>query len=263
MSTQQSWQKLITQALTDACVSPSGGNKCSPVCIYEYIYRALNLAGINNRPPFGWYRIFSIWWQARGNAEQIKLLCIQAVQGMQKPDTGFKPDPRLAELLGLALLGAVLLPQIANTFINVPNQQSILHIKPRPIEDIDSIEISLPTTTDYSQAANQFLGKPVLFKRDHGLLGTDWISSQQDDSYSLQVISTSTLQAVFDFCKQHKICEQSAYYQSQIKGKTYFRLLYGNFKDHKAAQIAQTQLPAKLQQLKPWPRKLSQIKSEI
>ncbi len=263
MDAPQSWQKLIILALTDTDVNANRSNKCSPICIYEYLYRALNLAGINNRPPFGWYRIFSIWWQARGDAEQIKRLCIQAVQRMQKPDSGFKPNPQLAELLSLALIAVILLPQIANTFIDTPNQQSILHFIPQPVEDIDSVEVTLPSTTDYTHAANQFLAKPVLFDRDQGLLGTQWIRSQQDSAYSLQVISTSTRQAVFDFCKEHNICQKSAYYQSQIKGKTYFRLLYGNFNNHRAAQQALAELPAKLQQLQPWPRKFSQIKSEI
>ncbi len=263
MDAQQSWQKLIIQALTDSNVNANTSNKCSPVCIYEYLHRALNLAGINNRPPFGWYRIFSIWWQARGDAEQIKRRCIQTVQQMQKPDSGFKPNPQLVELLSLTLLSVVLVPQIANTYIKAPSQQSILHIKPRPMEDIDSVDVTLPSTTDYRYAANQFLGKPVLFDRDQGLLGTQWIRSQKDDAYSLQVVSTSTRQAVFDFCKEHNICQKSAYYRSQIKGKTYFRLLYGSFKNRETALQARTRLPDKLQQLKPWPRKFSQIKSEV
>jgi hypothetical protein len=264
MNAQQSWQKLIVQALTNTSVEVRHGCKCGPVCISEYIYRALNLAGINNRPPFGWYRIFSIWWQARGDADQIKLRCIQAIQQLQSPKRGFKPNSQLIELLSLALLSAALLPQAANTYIHSPYPQSILHIKPQPMEDIDSVEVSLPSSTDYIYAANQFLGKPVLFDKDQGLLlGKDWIHSQQDGSYSLQVISTSTKQAVFDFCKEHNICGESAYYQSQIKGKTYFRLLYGSYRNHKAAQQALATLPAKLQQLNPWPRNFKQIKSEI
>lgn len=263
MTAQHSWQKLITLALSNTSVAASHNNRCGPLGVYEYIYRALNLAGIGNRPPFTWYQILIIWWQARGDTAQIKLRCIQSIQHMQNPATGFKPNPVFVELISLILLSAVLIPQTANTFIKPPTSQSILRIKPQPMEDIDGFEISLPTHTDYIFAANQFLGKPVIFNRNQGLLGIDWINSQSDGSYSLQVISTSTLQAVFDFCREHNICSKSAFYQSQVKGKTYFRLLYGNFASHKAAQVAISSLPADLQQLKPWPRKFSQIKAEI
>jgi hypothetical protein len=263
MGSQQSWQKLIAQALTETSIDVHHGNKCTPLCVYEYIYRALNLAGISNRPPFGWYQIFSIWWRAHGDAKQIKLLCIQAIQQLKTPVAGFKPNSGFVELFSIALLSFVLLPQTANTFINSPTQHSILHIKPRPMEDIDTVQVTLPSSTDYIYAANQFTGKPVLYARDRGVLGIEWIHNQQDSTYSLQVVSTSTREAIFEFCKEHNICDKSAYYQSQIQGKTYFRLLYGSFSSHKAAQLARAKLPDKLRQLEPWPRNFKQIKSEL
>ncbi len=263
MGAQKSWQILFTQALACTEVNASSNNKCSFLAVYEYIYRALNLAGINNRPPLGWHQIFAIWWRARGDAETIKLHCIQAIQNMHRPVYGFRPNSTLVALLSLGLLLLSLTPQTANTFKTMESLQSILRIKPQPMQDLDTFELNLPITTDYLYAANQFLDKPVLFEREQGVYGSDWIKSQQDDSYSLQLISTSTREALFEFCLQHNICSKTAFYSSEINGKTYFRLLYGHYNNYQSAQLALTTLPSDLQQLKPWARKLKQIKSEI
>ena len=263
MNAQKSWQILFTQALTQSSVDSCKGNNCSLLDIYEYIYRALNQAGIHNRPPLAWHQVFAIWWRAKGDADAIKLHCIQAIQNMQRPVFGFQSSSSLVALLTLSLLLISLMPQTANTFRTLGSTQSILRIKPQPIEDLDRLETFLPTSSDYLYAANQFLGKPILFEREYGLYGSDWIKSQNDNEYSLQLISTSTREALIDFCKQHNICNNAAFYAHQVNGKTYYRLLYGHYENNKSAQIALSTLSSSLLQLKPWARKFRQIKSEI
>jgi hypothetical protein len=264
MTAQQSWQILIIQAFSNTAVEgKSSQRKCGLFGIYEYIYRALNQSGIENRPPFGWLRIISIWLKSRGDCASIKRLCIEAIQSMQKPAKGFHPDRHLSELVTLILISIALVPQTANTFKTLTTHQTILHIKPKPTSDIDNLEISLPTSSDYQYAANQFLSQPILYERENGVLGSDWIRSQADSGYSLQLLSSSTREAVFEFCQQHNICNNSAYFSSQIKGKTYYRLIYGAYPTHNAAALAVASLPLNLKQLKPWARQFKQIKSEI
>lgn len=263
MGDQQSWQKLINQALLNTAIESSRKNNCSPLNIYEYIHSAFNNAGIENRPPISWRQIFSIWIQSKGDALKIRALCIQAISEMQKPGLGFHPNTQIAGFLSLLLLIFIILPQTANTFRASISQTSILQIKPQPMDDIDKGKIDFPTSSDYLYAANQFMDRPVLYARNHGILGSDWIRHQEDETYSLQLISTSSLDTLVDFCNKHGICEKSAWYHNQLGGKDYYRLLYGTFPSNRAAQQALAKLPMPLLQLKPWARKFKQIKSEI
>jgi len=260
MHATQSWQKLIIQAF-DEIKAPA--DRCGLLCLYSYIYQALNHAGIANRSPFNCWQILRIHLQAKGNGTVMRTLCQQALLQMDKPKPGFYSNSLLSEYLAVSLLLIALIPQTATTFRSPLNSVSILQLKPQPMEDLDSFNMSLPYHSDYQFAANQFLDQPVIYERDHGLFGRDWIRHQQDRHYSLQLISTSNPDNLIAFCEKHNICSDSAYYASRVKGKHVYRLVYGCFDSHQAALLAKAKLSASLQQLKPWARQFKQIKSEL
>jgi hypothetical protein len=257
-TTAQNWKKLIRQAFTNQPCPAAG--RCSPLCLYRHIYQALNQAGIGNRSPFGVVTFFVVWCRSLSNDQPLNLLLVEALDDLRRPARGFYPHGQWASIIALLLPLAMLVPHCASTFNSDPQTASMLRFIPLVSADADQQETRLPSTTDYLLAANQFLDHPVLFPRQHGLFGAQWIAHQPDEHYTLQVLSTGDFDGLVNLCQTHQISAQCAYQQTKVKTRTVYRLFYGSYADRDGANHASASLPPQLQKLKPWLRRFSQIR---
>jgi hypothetical protein len=260
MQTTLNWKALVTEAFRAAPEPANTRGRCGLLCLYQYIYQALNRAGIGNRSPFGVTTLLAIWWRSLHDRTPLNQQLVEAVEHMQRPARGFYPNGQWAAILALVLPLSALVPHCASTFSVKSQTDSILRFVPTVSADIDQQEIHWPATSDYLIAANQFLEHPVLYNRKQGVYDASWIATQPDDHYALQVLSTTSLDSLLEFCKKHQICTQSAYQQAQVKRKQVFRLFYGSYPDRQSANLARTSLPEALQKLKPWPRLFAHIR---
>ncbi len=260
----ETWQQLLSQAFRQTPLANYPANILGIWWIRRYIYRVLQNAGIENRSPFTLLQLFSIHKLSQGDPQQVRELCINTVETMHKPASGFQAAIYLPFVLVLLLLAFIMLPKSATTFPSADAADSILRQPSIPPNDIDTLEIVLPTTTDYLTAASLYVQQDVPgIDQEKGPFGSAWIREQEDSAYSLQIFSASNIDNLLKFCRQHQICEASSWYLSEVNGKKLYRLLYGVYHNHQAAKIAKSQLPRTLQHVSPWARKFKTIKSEL
>ena len=263
-TTLSSWKKLLIQAFRETPIDTNRSRRCGVFNIQQFIYRALENAGIENRSPFTFWQLLNIRYQSKGVPEAVRNLCIKTLLQMDKPSMGFKSGYTPVEIFGIVCTLIVLIaPQTATTFKAPMNGESILRILVPPVDDIDRLEVHLPHSSDYLTSAGGVKISPVVLREASGLAGKSWILQQQDSFYSLQILSASNSDSLEQFCNKHDICTQSAYYQTELNGKPLTRLLYGVYPNHKAAKLAKQQLPPGLKQVSPWARQFKQIKKEL
>jgi hypothetical protein len=265
MSQHTAWKKLLIQAFNDTPISTTTGPSCGLFSIHRYISHSLRQSGIENGSPFSWLQLIKILLQSGGAPDEIRYLCVSLVQDMRKPAYGFMPG-YTGELVGLSLILLLLLtPQIATTSKSLANASSILIDYSLVIEDVDQHVNTLPLSSDYPGSPYSIpestSSKPTVIAS--GPHTSEWIKQQPDSAYSLQLLTVSKPENLINFCKQHDICEQSAYYQTEINGKRLTRLLYGVYADLQAVKQAKLKLPPALKQVNPWARRFKTIKSEI
>ncbi|MDJ0832243.1 MAG: SPOR domain-containing protein [Gammaproteobacteria bacterium] len=268
------WQQLLSQAFRQTDPGDFPHNMLGLWHLHRYVYRVLQNAGIENRSPFSLLQLYSIHKLAQGNPQHVRQLCIDTVASMSKPIGRFHATVYLPFALLLVLLAFIMLPKTATTFPSSVKQHSVMQdVSPRqptmPERDHDSLELVLPSASDYLTAASLYLEpepEPAAVAAvisEKGPFGTAWIKQQPDRSYSLQMFSASNIDNLQKFCQQHQICDQSAWYPSEVNGKKLYRLLYGVYRNHQAAKIAKAQLPESLQNASPWARQFKQIKTEL
>lgn len=97
----------------------------------------------------------------------------------------------------------------------------------------------------------------------HGLFRGDEILQWPDSGYTLQFLAAREVSSVNSFIKQVPNAEQFYPYDSVYKGKPWRVIVYGQFKNRKAAMAAARNLPRALRKFKPWARSIASIKADI
>jgi len=253
------WKRPLKRSLIITPLPAGKRGYCGPICVHRFIYQALSNAGIENRSPYSPGRILKIWLLARGRPAAVRSHCLTQLDSMDKPAPGFSHAYSFIAVFSfIVLVWTLLSPQTADTNFVTAKKNSILEVIIQPMQDIDGLEIVLPMSGDYHQAPYS----PGL-REAGGLAGPGWILQQRESDYTLQLVSASELGSLQRFCTKHAICPQAAYYQSNVQGKTLYRLLYGIYPNNRAAQDALQALPDELLQLSPWSRQFQQIQPEI
>jgi len=98
-----------------------------------------------------------------------------------------------------------------------------------------------------------------------GIRGNSWYRSQTRTSYTLQLISASTIENVIELLEKNpgNNAELSGYVKYTPSGKPRYLLFYGSYRDKEEAAAAVANLPAGLQAVNPWPRSIGNITDEI
>jgi len=87
-----------------------------------------------------------------------------------------------------------------------------------------------------------------------------YLLAQPNNYYTIQLLSSSNLEAVKDLTKKYKIADKSSIVTIQRNGKRLYSLVYGSFRDKKGATKAYKKLPKALSKNKLWARKISDVK---
>lgn len=82
-------------------------------------------------------------------------------------------------------------------------------------------------------------------------------------NYTLQLLSMTDETKVKKFISDHNLLHKANYYKTNIKGKNWFVLVYGNYSNKYDAQLALAKLPNALKKLQPKTREYSDIQQAI
>jgi len=91
----------------------------------------------------------------------------------------------------------------------------------------------------------------------------DWVLKQNPKHFTLQIASGPKIDNLMQLTKAFPPKTEAAIYETIVKGKKYYGLLYGKYPNSKLAQEEAQNLPDKLQKWKPWIRKFSDIRSNL
>lgn len=152
-----------------------------------------------------------------------------------------------------------------STPLNMPNQSATPSMAPQSTPSADQIPHSPTLTTAFHQPNTSDAAN--LPKTNHESIASvanpikkeTWISQQNPNRYTIQILSGSEETAVISFIKKHQIENQSAYFRTQHNNKNWFSVVYGNYENNYAATHAIKTLPHALQHSQPWVRQFNQI----
>jgi DamX protein len=92
--------------------------------------------------------------------------------------------------------------------------------------------------------------------------GADWVRAQPGGRYTLQLLVSSSEEAVKAFIDRHGLKGDLAYFYRRQGGEGYI-LLYGSYPNTATAKAAIRGLPARVQRDKPWPRSFASVQAQL
>lgn len=163
-------------------------------------------------------------------------------------------------------------PKPAATSKDEVAPDSNTHLKPEAAsqpapENSEMTEASMPPAQELKPAESQPVQEavPAEAGEDDSSAdkdASDWLSSQPQDRYTLQLMVLSRRQSILDVMKKYPSLQRNfRYVRRMIQNKEKFVLLYGSFTDAESANKARKTLPAEFQ--KAMTRKMGAIRKEF
>ena len=95
-----------------------------------------------------------------------------------------------------------------------------------------------------------------------------WLKEQQlsawpSSGYTLQVLGAREPSSIVAFMRAVGDTSRLYYFRTQLKGKPWHVVVYGQYSNRKSAVAAIKSLPSYLQQQKPWPRSIKGVKTDM
>ncbi len=100
-------------------------------------------------------------------------------------------------------------------------------------------------------------------KQDDSLRSENWLLKQNPQYFTIQIVGSSSKTQLEAFVMDNDIKDEVAYYRREDKGKAWYSLLYGSYKEHSSASKAAQQLKSSLPISAPWIRRFGDIQKTI
>jgi septal ring-binding cell division protein DamX/type II secretory pathway predicted ATPase ExeA len=97
------------------------------------------------------------------------------------------------------------------------------------------------------------------------ILREKWLLKQNPRHYTIQILAVRQEKSLLEFIEETRLNNRGrvAYFRSQLKGKDWYRLLYGVYPSKKGADSELNNLPSNIRQLSPWIRRIAPIQRAI
>jgi len=175
----------------------------------------------------------------------------QPTTPITKPTVADKPNLTTAPLKQSKPVSSPVKIEQAN---NVPVPKSFVAEK----TDIPKVAVSAakPKPTVKTVIAEKPVKKPspIAAKKD-------WLSQQNKNHYTLQIMGSRQRNSLSSVQRNHKIGSQSAIVRTKLKGQDWYILIYKSYPTKQQARNAANILPKSLRRTQPWPRRFGDIKS--
>lgn len=125
---------------------------------------------------------------------------------------------------------------------------------PKPIHDPRLLSSSQPVVASASKevsAANTAANAPVK------------VASNNKGEYTIQLMGSDQLNDVKAFTASHHLGNQAHYYRTQLNGKSWYMLTYGQYSTAMQAEAALKKLPEDLQNHHPWVKAFATVQKEV
>jgi len=175
-----------------------------------------------------------------------------------------KEDDNAAEELVVQTAAKPEVVQVeAATIPPLAKEESVSHAvtKPQAIQ-VEATSTPPPTKDEPAQivkpvpvVAEKIIPKPV-----QATSKKDWLSQQDPEHFTLQLMGSRKLDSLTLVQRAHKITAESAIVRTQLKGSDWYILVYKSFPSKQQARDAINTLPKGLQITQPWPRPLKDLK---
>jgi septal ring-binding cell division protein DamX/type II secretory pathway predicted ATPase ExeA len=92
-----------------------------------------------------------------------------------------------------------------------------------------------------------------------------WLLEQNPRHYTIQILAVRQEISLLKFIEETRLNNRGrvAYFRAKLKGKDWYRLLYGVYPSKKGADSALNSLPSNIRQLSPWIRRIAPIQRAI
>lgn len=160
-------------------------------------------------------------------------------------------------------------PATTTATVAVPNSTTE-QIKPTlatPIVNAEKVEPAIVTSAArpaVTKAATPLKQKPELevkagsYSNDEHLL-----LKIPGNHYTIQVIGLSREANIRKLIRDNNLTDKAHYFRTNLNGKNFYILIYGNYLSRQEAAAAINSLPAALQAFKPWPRDFARIHASL
>lgn len=91
----------------------------------------------------------------------------------------------------------------------------------------------------------------------------DSVAREDPGHWTVQLFAADSRQAAQRFVRIHGLSGQVRIYEARVKGKTWFKGIYGSYADKSGARAAQAELKKKLPGAAPWLRSFRAIQAEV
>ena len=98
---------------------------------------------------------------------------------------------------------------------------------------------------------------------DQHVKETDWLSVQNPNHYTLQILGTHELSNLQKFTKRYSDITEFAMFKTIYRNKDWYVLVYGIYSSRTEAQAALKEMPAELKNIKPWIRSIASVQELI
>ena len=106
-------------------------------------------------------------------------------------------------------------------------------------------------------------GSPLPVKVPAAFKDVTWIEKQNPDNFTLHLGGSYDLGSLLSVAKNIPNQSDVAYYEIGVKGKRWFTLIYGSFKDTQTAKSALKKLPDDVKQWSPLVRKFAELQEVL
>lgn len=131
-------------------------------------------------------------------------------------------------------------------------EKTVAAVKPHPvIKPVLRAESKTGPTTTSKATATKPAPKPV---------EQDWLSKQNKNYFTLQLMGSRSRTSVDGFRRKHKLGKQAAVIKTLHQGGEWYVLVYGSYSSKDKARAAIPKLPASLRKSSPWPRIIGDLK---
>jgi DamX protein len=118
-----------------------------------------------------------------------------------------------------------------------------------------------PAPTQQPKPTAEPAGKPAVSATEQDDLA--WLRSRQGGHYTLQLAAAHSREPLLQVVRRHQLPSRFALFTRNLGGKPWYSLVYGDFKDRKAAMQALQGLPPDLRAKDAWPRTFSSIWAQL
>lgn len=169
---------------------------------------------------------------------------------------GLPPIPTEAEGATLAPSIAPIQPTVSAAPVAPIRQDAPISIAPAPSQNRSQVVLQ-PAPVEKTQTVPEKPQETDMFDK------TQWWLSQSPGRYSLQLLGTYNLDTVKDFIKSQGSISVFSYFKSKHKGRDWYVVVYGMYRNRSEAIAAVESLPKDLKNLNPWARSARSIQQDI